>query len=84
MSNHLSELQLLLIEELTEQSSEDNFNNQENKNETIFDEDLNKYYLSGSKKSLTNSSPPKPLNTSENIDAPMRMMNTMELIFVVS
>ena len=45
---------LLLIEELTEQSSENNFNNQENKNETIFDEDLNKYYLSGSEKSLTN------------------------------
>ncbi len=45
---------LLLIEELTEQSSENNFNNQKNKNETIFDEDLNKYYLSGSKKSLTN------------------------------
>ncbi len=44
---------LLLIEELTEQSSENNFSNQENKNETIFDEDLNKYYLSGSKKSLT-------------------------------
>ena len=44
---------LLLIEELTEQSSENNFNNQENKNETIFDEDLNKYYLSGSEKSLT-------------------------------
>ena len=45
---------LLLIEELTQQSGEDNFNNQENKNETIFDEDLNKYYLSRSEKSLTN------------------------------
>ncbi len=45
---------LLLIEELSEQSSENNFNNQENKNETIFDEDLNKYYLSGYEKSLTN------------------------------
>ena len=45
---------LLLIEELNEQSSENNFNNQENKNETIFYEDLNKYYLSGSEKSLTN------------------------------
>ena len=44
---------LLLIEKLTEQSSENNFNNQENKNETVFDEDLNKYYLSGSEKSLT-------------------------------
>ena len=44
---------LLLIEELTEQSSENNFSNQENKNETVFDEDLNKYYLSGSEKSLT-------------------------------
>ncbi len=44
----------LLIEELTEQSSENNFNNQENKNETIFDEDLNKYYLLGSEKPLTN------------------------------
>ncbi|MDC3160984.1 sensor histidine kinase, partial [Candidatus Pelagibacter sp.] len=43
----------LLIEELTEQSSENNFNNQENKNETIFDEDINKYYLLGSEKSLT-------------------------------
>ena len=32
---------LLLIEELNEQSSENNFNNQENKNETIFYEDLN-------------------------------------------
>ncbi len=45
---------LLLIEELNEQSSENNFNNQENKNETIFYEDLNKYYVSGSEKSLTN------------------------------
>ena len=44
----------LLIEELTEQSSDNIFNNQENKNKTIFDEDLNKYYLSGSEKPLTN------------------------------
>ncbi|MDC3139662.1 HAMP domain-containing histidine kinase, partial [Candidatus Pelagibacter sp.] len=44
----------LLVEELTQQSSEDNFKNQENKNETVFDEDLNKYYLSKSEKSLTN------------------------------
>ena len=44
----------LLIEELTEEPNEKNFNNQENKNETIFDEDLYEYYLSGSEKSLTN------------------------------
>jgi two-component system sensor histidine kinase ChvG len=44
----------LLIEELSKESNEKNFNNQENKNETIFDTDLNKYYLSGSEKSLTN------------------------------
>ncbi len=45
---------LLLIEELTEQSGDNIFKNQENKNKTIFDEDLNKYYLSGSEKPLTN------------------------------
>ena len=44
----------LLIEELSEQPSENNFNNLVNKKETNFDEDLNKYYLSGSEKSLTN------------------------------
>ncbi len=42
------------IEELSEQPSENNFNNLVNKKETNFDEDLNKYYLSGSEKSLTN------------------------------
>ncbi len=44
---------LLLIEELSEQSNENEFNNQENKKETNFDEDLNRFYLSGSKKSYT-------------------------------
>ena len=44
----------LLIEELSEQPSENNFDNQENVKKTIFDEDLNKYYLSGSENSLTN------------------------------
>jgi len=44
----------LFIEELSEQPSENNFNNLVNKKETNFDEDLNKYYLSGSEKSLTN------------------------------
>ena len=44
----------LLIEELSEQPSENNFDNQENVKKTIFDEDLNKYYLSGSKNFLTN------------------------------
>ena len=47
-------LSLLLIEELNEKSSENNFNNQENKNETIFYEDLNKHYVSGSDKPSTN------------------------------
>ena len=42
---------LLLIEELSEQSNENDFNNQENKKETNFDEDLNRFYLSGSEKS---------------------------------
>ena len=44
---------LLLIEELSEQSNENEFNNQENKKETNFDEDLNRFYLSGSKQSYT-------------------------------
>tara|TARA_B100002052_G_scaffold295734_1_gene322799 strand:- start:2 stop:1504 length:1503 start_codon:yes stop_codon:yes gene_type:complete len=44
---------LLLIEELSEQSNENDFNNQENKKETNFDEDLNRFYLSGSKQSYT-------------------------------
>ena len=44
---------LLLIEELSEQSNENDFNNQENKKETNFDEDLNRFYLSGSEKSYT-------------------------------
>jgi two-component system sensor histidine kinase ChvG len=44
---------LLLIEELSEQSNENEFNNQENKKETNFDEDLNRFYLSGSEKSYT-------------------------------
>ena len=44
---------VLLIEELSEQSSENNFKNQENKKETNFDEDLNRFYLSGSEKSYT-------------------------------
>ena len=44
---------LLLIEELSEQSNENEFNNQENKKETNFDEDLNIFYLSGSEKSYT-------------------------------
>ena len=44
----------LLIEELSEQSKDNNFNNQINKKETNFDEDLDKYNLSGSKKSFTN------------------------------
>ncbi len=44
----------LLIEELSEQSTKNNFENLENKKETNFDEDLNKYYLLGSKKSFTN------------------------------
>ena len=43
----------LLIEELSEETNENNFNNQENKIETNFDEDLKKYYLTGSEKSLT-------------------------------
>ena len=44
---------LLLIEELSEQSNENDFNNQENKKETNFDEDLNRFYLSGSEESYT-------------------------------
>ena len=44
----------LLIEELSEQSNDNNFNNQENKIKTNFDEDLKKYYLTGSRKSFTN------------------------------
>ena len=44
---------LLLIEELSEQSNENEFNNQENKKETNFDEDLNRFYLSGSEESYT-------------------------------
>ena len=44
---------VLLIEELSEQSNENNFKNQENKKETNYDEDLNRFYLSGSKKSYT-------------------------------
>ncbi len=44
---------LLLIEELSEQSNENDFNNQKNKKETNFDEDLNRFYLSGSKQSYT-------------------------------
>ena len=44
----------LLIEELSEQTKDNNFNNQINKKETNFDEDLDKYNLSGSKKSFTN------------------------------
>ncbi len=44
---------VLLIEELSEQSNENNFKNQENKKETNFDEDLNRFYLSGSEKSYT-------------------------------
>ena len=43
----------LLIEELSEQSNENDFNNRENKKETNYDEDLNRFYLSGSKKSYT-------------------------------
>ena len=43
----------LLIEELSEQSSENTFSNKKNKKKTNFDEDLNQYYLSGSEKSFT-------------------------------
>ena len=44
---------VLLIEELSEQSNENDFKNRENKKETNYDEDLNRFYLSGSKKSYT-------------------------------
>ena len=44
---------VMLIEELSEQSNENDFNNRENKKETNYDEDLNRFYLSGSKKSYT-------------------------------
>ena len=44
----------LLIEDLSEKSNDDSFNNQINKKETNFDEDLKKFYLSGSDKLFTN------------------------------
>ena len=36
------------------------------------------------KKSSTTTSPPNPRKTSENIEPPMRIINTIELIFAVS